>query len=201
MRTWNWEKTQDGLNQCRLVQQGTKSVILIDPLPRVELFKVHGSINRFTQASASRQIECDLWSSDVPQGLKRVIAVPGDQKYEQVVSMVDTSAKARQAENEAMAFAAIGYGFNDPHLDELMRGRAHSQDCPLLVLTLDLPDEKVNELRGLGKQVWILRAQKRSNGKVDESRTLVYPPGTDAPVILNERLWSCDCFAERILGG
>lgn len=202
IRTWNWEQVQDSLNQCRLSRQGTKRVVLMDPLPRVELFKVHGSINLFTETSFNRQIECDLWSETVPTGLDRVIAAPGDQKYEQYASIVDTAALARRAENEAMAFAVIGYGFNDPHLHERIFGRVRSQDCPLLVLTRTLTEERVKELRDLGKRVWILLAPKSPAGDTYESHTLVYSPHIDAPIAFNnERLWSCDCFAEKILGG
>ena len=202
IRTWNWEQAKDSLNQCRLSREGAKNVVLMNPLPRVELFKLHGSINLFTKTSANRQIECDLWSESVPEGLDRVIAAPGDQKYEQYASIVDTAAHARRAENETMAFAVIGYGFNDPHLHERIFARVRSQDCPLIILTLDLGVDRVKELRGLGRQVWILVAPKSPTGDIHKSQTLVFSPCFDAPVFLDkERLWSCDCFAERILGG
>jgi len=164
---------------------------------------VHGSINRFTCDPANKQIECDLWSEATPPGVKRVVAAPGDQKYEGVaVNIMDTAAKARRAEDEAVAFAVIGYGFNDHHLHDPIVGRVRSHDCPLLVLTLDLPQERVKELRASGKKVWILIAQKGSANGTDGCQTLVYSPCNDAPTVLNdERLWSCDRFAEQILGG
>ena len=115
---------------------------------------------------------------------------------------MDTFPHARQAEKRAMAFAVIGYGFNDFQLHERIFGRVRLQDCPLLVLTFDLADDRLKELRALGKQVWILVAAKTLSGDIDEAQTLVYPPRQDAPIVLdNERLWSCDYFAERILGG
>jgi hypothetical protein len=166
------------------------------------LFKVHGSINRFFHISANRQIECDLWSEAVPAGLERIIAVPGDQKYEQYASIVETAANARQAENEALAFAVIGYAFNDPHLHEGILGRVRSQDSPLLILTLELGDDQVKKLLAMGKRVWILVAPKSPTGDIDESSTLVYSPEIGAPVVLNnERLWDCHYFSQRILGG
>ena len=202
IRTWNWGQAQDSLNQCRLSQQGARSMVLMDPLPRVELFKVHGSINRFLHISANRQIECDLWSEAVPAGLDRIIAAPGDQKYEQYASIVETAANARQAEKEALALAVIGYAFNDPHLHEGILGRVRSQDSPLLILTLELGDDQVKKLLAMGKRVWILVASKSPTGDIDESRTLVYSPEIGAPVVLNnERLWDCHYFTQRILGG
>ena len=202
IRTWNWIQAQDSLNQCHPSQQGGKSMVHMDPLPRVELYKVHGSINLYSHTSANRQIECDLWSEEIPAGLERIVAVPGEQKYEQIGHLVDTAASARKAENEAAAFAVIGYGFNDPHLHERIFGQVQSQDSPLLILTLELADDRVKELRNLGKQVWILVAPKRPTGDSDESHTLVYSPDLVDPVVLkNERLWNCDCFAQQILGG
>jgi len=200
IRKWDWEQAKDSLNQCRLIREGMKSFVLIDPLPHVELFKVHGSINLFTKGN--QQIECDLWSEAVPDGLARVIAAPGDQKYEQYTNIMDTAARANRAQDEAMAFAMIGYGFKDRHLHERIYGRVRSQDCPLLVLTRDLADESITELRALSKGVWILLASKRSNGDIDESQTCVYSPSLETPIILNnDRLWRSDCFAERIIGG
>jgi len=202
IRTWNWEQAQDSLNRCRHSQQGARSMVQMDPLPRVELFKVHGSINRFSCASTHRQIECDLWRETVPSDLERIIAVPGDQKYEQYASIVETAASASRAENDALAFAVIGYGFKDPHWHGQIFGRVRSQDSPLLILTLELADDHVREIRALGKRVWILVAAKSTSGDTNKSHTLVYSPDLGAPVVLNnERLWSCDCFAQRILGG
>ena len=70
-------------------REGARSTILTNSLPRIELFKVHGSINRFTMDG--RQVECDLWTEGAPDGVERDVAVPGDLKYEQyAVSNMDT---------------------------------------------------------------------------------------------------------------
>jgi hypothetical protein len=110
IRVWNWEGAQDSLNQRRVSQVGSRSMVHSNPLPRVELFKVHGSINRF--ATSNGQVECDLWMGQVPAGCNRVIAAPGDQKYEEYAGNINTAALGIQAQDEAMAFAIIGYGFN-----------------------------------------------------------------------------------------
>ena len=200
MRVWNWEGVQDSLNQCRVSRSASRTMKLTNPLPRVELLKVHGSINRF--ATGNRQVECDLWTVEVPVGCERVIAAPGDQKYEQYADNIPTAALGIKAQDEAMAFAVIGYGFNDPHLHKGIFARVRQENCPLLVLTFDLADEKIEELRKLGTRVWILIAPKLGAGKNNEARTAVYMPGREDPLVLEgERLWSCDSFAEVILGG
>ena len=200
IRVWNWEGVQDSLNQCSVSQNGSRTMKLTNPLPRVELFKVHGSINRF--ASGHGQVECDLWTDQVPANYERVIAAPGEQKYEQYAGNIDTAALARQAEGEAMAFAVIGYGFNDRHLNQQILDRVKQQDRPLLVLTLDLTDEKIEALQKLGTRVWILVASKLGDGTNDGTRTAVCMPGRkDRLIMEGEQLWSCDSFAEVILGG
>jgi len=200
IRVWNWEGVQDSLNQLRVSRNGSRTMKLTSPLPRVELFKVHGSINRF--ATSNGQVECDLWTDSVPADYERVIAAPGELKYEQYAGNIETAALAKQAEGEAMAFVVIGYGFNDRHLHQQILDRVQQQDCPLLVLTLDLADAQIENLRKLGKRVWILIAPKLGAGKSNEARTAVYMPGTEDPFVLEgERIWSCDSFAEEILGG
>jgi hypothetical protein len=201
IRVWNWEGVQDSLNQSRVSQNGSRTMKLMDPLSRIELFKVHGSINRFQKNN--EQVECDLWINKTPADCERVIAAPGEQKYQHYAGgNIDTAALAKQAEGEAMAFAVIGYGFNDDHLHQHILARVQQQECPLLVLTLDLADEQIEKLRMLGKGVWILIAPKLGAGKNNEDCTAVYMHGREAPFVLEgKRLWSCDSFAEEILGG
>jgi hypothetical protein len=200
IRTWNWEQAMSSLSQCQITLQGKKSILV--PLPRVELLKLHGSINLFTKRSDNRHIECDLWCRNPPAGLTRAIAPPGGQKYEQYARIIkETASHASRVEKDAMAFAVIGYGFNDLHLHEGIAGRVQSQNCPLLVLTLDLADDHIDKLRALGKQVWILMASKTPAGDSCGSHTLVYSPYSDNPVVLGgASLWRADCFAEKILG-
>lgn len=202
IRIWNWEQAQYSLNKCQIGQQNTKPVVFAEPLPRVELFKVHGSINRFKHVSQNLHIECDLWTASPPPEVQRVVAAPGDQKYQEVASIVETAAKSNQAVNEAGAFAIIGYGFNDIHLHQQIYSRVRSQDCPLLILTLELAEDKIGELRELGKNVWILVAAKdKKTGVVNEAQALVYPPIPNGPEVLNEPFWDCGHFARIVLGG
>ena len=175
--------------------------MLTNPQPRVELFKVHGSINRFTVDG--RQIECDVWTEEAPVGVERDVAVPGDFKYEQyAVSNMDTFSHAARAQDEAQAFVVIGYGFNDPHLHQKILVRVRGQKCPLVVMTQDLDPATISELRKDGARVWVLVAPRLAGGKNDISQTVVYMPLQADPIVLNdEQLWDCDAFAERILGG
>lgn len=200
-RTWSWEAAQDGLLQSRVDRSGARGALVSDWLPRVELLKVHGSINRFTMDG--QQVECDLWTEGAPDGAERAVAVPGGQKYEQVaVNNMDTMSQSAHAQDEAQAFAVIGYGFNDPHLHQKILARVREQNCPLVVLTQDLDPTVIAELRRDGTRAWVLVALRIGTGKHDNSKTVVYRPGQADPFVMDdERLWSCDAFAEKILGG
>lgn len=200
-RTWNWDAAQDGLLQSHVDRDGARGALQANRLPRVEIFKVHGSINRFTMNG--RQVECDLWTECAPADVERDVAVPGDQKFEQVaVGNLDTMSRAARAQDEAQAFMVIGYGFNDPHLHQKIVARVRGQNCPLVVMTQDLDPATISELRKDDARVWVLVAPRLAGGKNDISRTMVYRPGQADPFVLDdERLWDCDVFAQRILGG
>jgi hypothetical protein len=199
-RMWNWDAAQDGLLKPRVERNGARGAVVSNRLPRVELLKVHGSINRFTMGG--QQIECDLWTEGAPEGVERDVAVPGGQKYEQVaVNNMDTMSHAARAQDDAQAFAVIGYGFNDPHLHQKILARVRGQNCPLVVLTQDLDPAMIAELRRDGTRVWVLVAPRVGEGKHDDSKATVYMPGQTDPFVLDdEQLWSCDAFAEKILG-
>jgi hypothetical protein len=202
-RTWNWEASQDSLLQSRVDRngvRGARGALVSNRLPRVELLKVHGSINRFTMGGI--QIECDLWTEGSPEGVERAVAVPGGQKYEQVaVNNMGTMARAEHAQDEAQAFAVIGYGFNDTYLHQKMLALVRGQNRPLVVLTQNLSSDMIADLRKHDARVWVLVAPRIADGKNDESKTMVTIPGQADPFVLDdEQLWSCDAFAEKILG-
>lgn len=201
LRTWDWEAAQDSMLKFRTDREGSRNGLLANRLPRVELFKVHGSINRF--AMENRQVECDLWTENPPDGVERELAVPGGLKFEQVVTgNMDIMSHAAQAQVEAQAFLVVGYGFNDLHLHRKLLARVQERNCPLVVLTQDLDPTRITELRKDCEHVWVLAAPRQDGGGNDNSSTVVYMPGQASPVTLkDERLWDCDEFTAKILGG
>jgi len=200
-RTWNWDAAQDSLLQSRVTRNGTRGMTELNRVPRVELFKVHGSINRFMRGG--EQIECDLWSEAAPSDFERDLAIPGGLKYQQhAESNADTTYRARQAIEGAQGYLMIGYGFNDRHLHDRIVEQVRQYDRPLIVMTQKLDVAAIKKLRQTGDKVWILLAATAPDGHCDPSRTKVYMPGCQKPVDLNnEQLWKCDVFTECILGG
>jgi hypothetical protein len=202
IRTWNWLQAQDDLTRLSSAGQTGKTVRAREPLPRVELYKVHGSINLFREQRTSRRLECDVWAEKAPAGFERVIATPGDPKFEAYANNMDVAACARDAEAKAMAFLMIGYGFNDAHLHERIYEQVRRNDGALLVLTRELEEHRIAELRALGKRVWILTAGRDTTGNPKDEHTLVHCPLWKSPMVVeHERFWSCNCFANQILGG
>ena len=202
IRTWNWQQAQDDLTRLSVAGLTGKAVRAREPLPRVELYKVHGSINLFRESKTSRRLECDVWAEKAPVGFERVVATPGELKFEAYANNMDIAAPARDAEAKAMAFLMIGYGFNDAHLHERIYERVRRNDGALLVLTRKLEEHRIAELRALGKRVWILTAVRDAGGNPKDEHTLVHCPLWEPPVVVeDERLWSCDRFAKQIIGG
>ncbi len=200
-RTRNWEAAQDSLLRSRVNRSGARGMTELSRVPRVELLKVHGSINRFTRDG--EQIECDLWSEAAPPGFERDVGLPGKQKFEHAaVSNIDTVSRASQAIDSAQAFAVIGYGFNDPHVHDRIMEQVRRHDRPMVVMTQHLAPEGIAKLRQADANVWILLAPDSPGGGSHPPRTLLYTPiHADAMMLDGEPLWNCSVFAERILGG
>lgn len=194
-RSWAWQEAQGGLLR---VGGGIRPECSL--IPRVELMKVHGSINRFTRGG--ERYECDLWSEAAPDGFERDIAIPGSQKYQQYAeSNADTGYQARQAVDNTQGYMMIGYGFNDHHLHDNILERSRLDNRPLLFLTWDLAPEAINQLRVNSNNTWILLAGQREDESIDPSKTRVYHPSRENPVIIDDQLWNCDAFTKQILGG
>jgi hypothetical protein len=188
LREWNWDAVRDSLF---LFSTDKRARSVKSPLPRIELLKPHGSINRF-RLKDGIQYECDLWTVEAPDTVTRELAVPGTLKYEQTVQNPDLE-KRNKAIHETEGFLFAGYGFQDEHLHASILTRVAQDSCPLVVLTKQLDQDKIELLRHKGDSVWILVS--------DQSDTLLYPPlGVEPIRIPKTNLWACDTFSKTILG-
>jgi hypothetical protein len=188
LKTWDWKAVQDSLFQFSTDKQGRS---VKSPLPRVELLKPHGSINRF-RLNDGIKCECDLWTAKVPDTVTRELAVPGTLKYEEVAQNPDME-KQNGAIREAEGFLVAGYGFQDKHLHKPILDRVAHESCPLVVLTKQLDHDKIEMLRNKGDSIWVLVS--------DQGDTLLYPPSVAEPIrIPKTDLWACNTFSEKILG-
>ena len=203
MRRQDWSTVRQRLYRLNPVTMGGKRRDTITPIPRVELMKVHGSINLFRCNSDGTFVENDIWIAGCPADYTPMMAPPGDTKTKDVLNSHDRLfGEASQAIDKATAFFVIGYGFRDEHIHQKILERVRNHKCPLIVLTLD-PSEELDKMVTIGKDVWVITGiQNQAKGKTDRSGTR-FANGSEK---LNGdfdgvTLWQSDVFTEQILGG
>jgi SIR2-like domain len=105
---------------------------------KVNVWKVHGSLNWFTGTDGSIVALPPLVT--IPSGFTPVIVTPGTEKYRRTHEEPFRSAmhSADDAVARASAFLCIGYGFNDDHLQPLMMERCTRPEVPLVLITKEI---------------------------------------------------------------
>ena len=202
IRRQNWSTARERLYRWKKVTAGGKRQNWLDPIPCVELMKVHGSINLFHN-SAGTFVENDIWTAGYPADYTPMVAPPGEIKTLETLNFYDRLfGVAMQAVDKATAFFVIGYGFRDKHIHQRILERVRNHECPLIVLTLD-PSKELDNLVTIGKDVWIITGiQNQANGKTDPSGTRF---ANSKKKLSGEfggvALWQSDVFTEQILGG
>ncbi len=202
IRRHDWSKTRERFYRLNAVTIGGKRRDTISPIHRVELMKVHGSINLF-RGKNGNFVENDVWIAGCPPDYARIIAPPGDIKTSDLVDYQDCLfGEAVQAINKANAFFVIGYGFRDKHIHQRILERVQDHECPLIVLTLD-PSNELNELPSRGKNVWVITGTRnQADNKTDESGTCFSSGNEQLSGDFDDiSLWKSDVFAKQILGG
>ncbi len=197
VRRLNWKKVREQQYKPDTVPNGKKRSRIPTPIPRVELMKVHGSINLFRDKNKTL-IESDLWIDNCPEEYTPLlIAPPGDAKIQDAINHHEALfSEASSAINKATAFFAIGYGFNDFHVHQRILDRVREYNFPLIVLTLD-PTEELDKLIELGKKVWVITGKKG-----DQTGTRFMNQDNALSGSFDEvKLWKSDVFTEQILGG
>ena len=112
----NWKKSREYCSVVSKVNQGRIPKTISKEIPRVELMKVHGSINLFRD-SYDNFLENSLWTENYPQNHIPVIAPPGDSKTQEALNFyAELFSEMKPAILRSTAFMVVGYGFNDPHI-------------------------------------------------------------------------------------
>jgi hypothetical protein len=106
------------------------------PLVTLRLYKPHGSITWNNTDTGPIEVTNDLSMAT------RAIVVPGPSKYQD--ALVNTLFDAMRTEmnhvlNRSNALLCIGFGFNDDHLQGVIRARLDAH-MPMLILTRGLTD-------------------------------------------------------------
>jgi len=203
MRRQDWSKARERLYRLNPVTMGGKRRDTITAISRVELMKVHGSINLFRCNSDETFVENDIWTVDCPADYTPMIAPPGDTKTQEALKNHDRLfGEALQAIDKATAFFVIGYGFRDEHIHQKILERVRNHECPLIVLTLD-PSMELDQLPTIGKSVWVITGiPNQANSKTDPSGTRFANGNQQLSGDFDGvTLWQSDVFTKQILGG
>jgi hypothetical protein len=155
------------------------------PIVTVRLLKPHGSIT--WQSTDGEPIEVLNDFTDAP----RSIVVPGPSKYEDALvnNLFDTMrGEMNQAINRAAALLCIGFGFNDEHLQGVIRSRLEAR-MPTGILVQSFTDsiEAV-----IDRYPHVLAIQQYGSGaeiRIRGKTTKVLAP-----------VWELDCFLKTYLG-
>lgn len=104
----------------------------------VRLLKVHGSLDWFESPSGS--FIASRNEQVVPKGLTPLIVTPGDSKFREVLTEPFRTilSAADQVLASARSIMAIGFGFNDEHIQPKLVQRMRTANVPTLVLARTL---------------------------------------------------------------
>lgn len=119
----------------------------------VKIIKVHGSINWFDFGDGTAHV---LSSPNISSRYSPVIITPGNNKYrlayrEPYRDLIGFSDKTI---NDANAFLAVGFGFNDEHLTPKVKEKT-KKGCPIVLITKKITDSTRRELLNASKYILI----------------------------------------------
>lgn len=111
-----------------------------DPSRVVRVWKVHGSLDWFHNGQG--QIVGVRVGRDTPPGFSPLMITPGIDKYrlthtEPFRTIFSCSDAALET---ARSYFCVGYGFNDPHVQEKLVERCDRDATPIVVITKSLSD-------------------------------------------------------------
>lgn len=156
----------------------------------VNLLKIHGSLDWF-EDSQGNLIAIPLQQS-IPTGYKPKIITPGDLKFRRILNQPfrDILGQMDTLINCANSFLCIGYGFNDEQIQEKIFSRT-IQDKPIVVVTKNLPDQVIKQVKKRSKRYAIILEGDNS------SKSIVQ---TDQGCCeIDSKIWCIDAFTEKIL--
>lgn len=151
----------------------------------VEIWKVHGSLDWFTDAKG--EISAIQLLDEIPVGFSPLIVPPGKDKYSSTHNEPYRSiiSEADKAFTTAGAYLCVGYGFNDEHIQpKLLAQIANGKPIVILVRTMTNACKHHIIDAGIRKYLIFERA--------DDSHTKVYGNGWSETY--DGQYWSLDEF-------
>jgi hypothetical protein len=152
----------------------------------VRIFKPHGSLDWFVNGAG------EVIRTEFPVALERKIVTPGQSKlaagYE---PLFDTHRSgANKAIEHASGFLAVGFGFNDSHLQTYLKAKL-TKGSPALILTRDLTAAAADLIANHPK-VWAISRGPDTDSSLITTQSQVIP-------VPNSSIWSLSEFMTQML--
>lgn len=151
----------------------------------VEIWKVHGSLDWFTDAKG--EIFSFPLLQEKPAGFSPLIVPPGKEKYSSTHNEPYRSiiSEADKAFTTAGAYLCVGYGFNDEHIQPKLLAQI-ANGKPIVVLVRTMTDACKHHIIGAGIRKYLIFERS------DDSHTKVYGNGWSE--IYDGQFWCLDEF-------
>ena len=184
IRSWNPEM---GFIQPKLKRNGKEF-----PARRIRLIKPHGSFAWF-QSKANPQFIIEYFTIRELNGdWRRHMIIPGPTKYSESLKDVcrDHMRYMDLAFMKGQSLLVIGYGFNDPHLEEYLK-RSLSRGIPAVYVTKSLSDSALESFVFPYPNVTCIMSDGAIGSRVYCGDVEMSYPG--------ERLWMLETFYKEFL--
>lgn len=195
VRKQSWEHAGRTMQYWEKVAgRGKKQGQQLKTKKHIRLYKVHGSINTFTQDESL--VENDAWMQEAPPHITRVMVTPGTLKHEQLHNHRDALLDQYDKEvKNHKAFLFLGFGFNDGQITKNAIEKKLKDGGHGLIITRD-SNPRIEALAQQSPNAWVVCKHE------DESRqgTRIYNKGYSGWLYLDdETLWDFAEFAKKIL--
>ncbi len=164
------------------------------PARFVDVLKVHGSVDWFQDANGTALCLPD--SADLPSTFLPLMVTPGTGKYlathEEPFRTIITRSDTAFA--NARAVLAVGYGFNDRHIQPKLTNRVLKQQVPVVVLAKTLTPTAKTFLAQCKHSSYLAL---ESDGTRTRAYCAAHPDGLVLPA---ENLWEFGRFLSETIG-
>ena len=158
----------------------------------IRLIKPHGSFAWFQSKTSPHLIVENFALRELNGDWRRHMVIPGPTKYSE--SLKDTCRDHMRYMDQAFmkvkSLLVIGYGFNDPHLEEYLK-RSISREIPAIYVTRGLSQSSLESFVFPYPNVTCIMSDGATGSHIYCGDTEINCPG--------ERLWMLENFAEKFV--
>lgn len=160
----------------------------------VNIWKVHGSLDWFK--SDSGEVVGFSNSQSIPVDFLPQIVTPGTEKYRitHLEPFRTIIAEADGAIANANSYLAIGFGFNDQHIQEKLIQKCVREKASIAIITYQLSDATKRFLFENGVENYLAIERGDNDGE-----SIIYSSQVDDPIKVSANHWSLEGYLNLIL--